>query len=124
MGIPVPHTATPVLYVQGEESIEGETDISRETGTPFGCFLQLPGGEEDSSTPRGRRQIKRPTLLFRAKDSAGDVIELSNADELEIVAPLLTGEDAVVWQVVGTPEPLASPRRLVGFSARLKRVED
>ena len=124
MAIPRPHTATPVLYLEAGERIEGERDVSRELGTPFGCFLQLPGGEEDSSSPRGRRQIKRPTLLFRKKDFAGDVIELSNTDELMILAPLLTGPEAIRWQVVGTPEYLAAPRRLIGFQARLRRVED
>lgn len=124
MGIPRPHTATPILYIVEGDRIEGERDVTPVPGTPFGCFLQLPGGEEDSGTPRGRRQIKRPTLLFRATDLAGDVIDLSSADELDIVAPLLTGPAAVRWQVVGTPEYLAAPRRLVGFQARLKRVED
>jgi hypothetical protein len=124
VAIPRPHTATPVLWVQSGERIEGERDVSMELGTPFGCFLQLPGGEEDSGTPRGRRQVKRPTLLFNARDLIGEVIELSNADELLVEAPLLTGPDPVRWQIVGTPEYLASPRRLVGFQARLKRVED
>lgn len=124
MGIPRPHTATPVIFLQSGERIEGERDVAEEAGTPFGCFLQIPGGEEDGSTPRGRRQIKRPTLLFRPRDLLGDVIALSNADELLIVAPNLTGPDAVRWQVVGTPEILSAPRRLKGFQARLKRVED
>jgi hypothetical protein len=124
VGIPRPHTATPVIYLQGGERIQGEKDVARELATPFGCFLQIPVGAEDDSQPRGNRQVKRPTLLYRAKDIVGDVIELRPADELEIVAPLLTGPDPVVWQVLGSPEPLAAPRRLIGFQARLRRVED
>lgn len=122
--MPHPHLATPVLYVQSGDRIEGEFDVSRELGTPFGCFLQLPQSEEDSASARGRRQIRRPTLLFRSKDMAGDVIDLRGEDELEILAPLLTGPEPVLWQVVGRPEYLAAPRRLVGFRARLRRVED
>lgn len=124
MGIPRPHTATPVIYVEAGERIEGERDVEPVTGVSFGCFLQLPGGEEDNSSPRGRRQVKRPTLLYRARDFVGDVIAVAASDDLLIVAPLITGPDAVRWQVVGDPEPLASPRRLVGFQARLRRVED
>lgn len=124
MGIPRPHTALPILYMQDGDRIEGERDVKSVIGTPFGCFLQLPQGEPDSSSPRGRRQIKRPTLLFRAKDMIGEVIDLRNEDELDIIAVKLTGPTAVRWQVVGTPEYLAGPRRLVGFQARLKRVED
>lgn len=124
MPIPRPHTATPVLWVQSGERVEGERDVSRELGTPFGCYLILPGGEEDSGTPRGRRNVKRPTLLYRPKDRAGDVIRLNSADELEIIALNATGPDPVLWQVVGSPEPFTPPRRLVGFQARLKRVED
>lgn len=124
MGIPRPHVATPILYLLSGERIEGERDVEEVEGTPFGCFLQIPLGQEATSSPRGRRQVKSPTLLMRKKDKAGDVITLSNADELMIVAPLLTGPDPVRWQVIGTPQPLAAPRRLVGFEARLKRVED
>lgn len=124
MAIPRPHTATPVIYIQSGDYIEGESDVSRELATPFGCYLILPGGEEDSSTPRGRRNVKRPSLLFRPRDKIGQLIELSSADELEIVAPNVTGPDPVLWQVVGTPQPFTPPRRLVGFEARLRRVED
>lgn len=125
MGIPVPHTAIPVYSIQSGERIEGEHDVEEVKGTPFGCFLMLPGGgEEDSASPRGRRQIKRPTLLMRATDSLGERINLSPADELLIEAPNVTGPDPVRWQVVGTPEPFTPPRRLIGFQARLKRVED
>lgn len=124
MGIPRPHTATPVLWVQSGDRIEGERDVTPVDGTPFGCYLILPGGEEDSGSARGRRQIKRPTILYRAKDLAGDVIDLRASDEVRIVAPNVTGPDPVTWQVVGSPEPFTPPRRLVGFQARLKRVED
>lgn len=124
MAIPRPHTATPIIYVQSGERIEGETDIEAQSATPFGCFLQIPQGTEDDDNPRGRRNVKRPTLLFRARDIVGDVIDLRPEDELDIVAPKLTGPDPVRWQVVGTPEYLAGPRKLVGFQVRLRRVED
>lgn len=124
MGIPRPHTATPIIYVQSGDRIEGEEDVSREVATPFGCFLQVPQGEEDTSTPRGKRSIRRPTLLYRPLDVLGELIDLSPADELLIVAPSMTGTDQVLWQVVGRPEPLSAPRRRVGFQARLRRVED
>lgn len=124
MAIPVPHTATPIIYLQSGERIQGERDVERHPATPFGCFLQIPAGSEDDSQPRGNRQVKRPTLLYRRLDVIGDVIDLHPADELEIVAPLLTGDGAVVWQVLGSPEPLGGPRKIVGFQARLRRVED
>jgi hypothetical protein len=113
-----------VAYFESGERIEGERDVEPFTGVPFGCFLQVPGGEEDSSTPRGRRQVKRPTLLYRPKDALGELIDLAATDELLILAPLITGPGPVRWQVVGSPEPLAAPRRRVGFQARLRRVED
>jgi len=124
VAIPRPHTATPVIYVKGTERIEGEVDVTRELATPFGCFLQIPAGAPEDNSPRGRRQTRSPTLLFRKIDMAGDIIDLRNEDELLIVAANLTGPDPVLWKVQGTPEYLSAPRRLVGFQARLRRVED
>lgn len=125
MAIPRPHTATPLIYLKTGERIQGEFDVATERATPFGCFLFLPRGSEDTASPRGRRNVKRPTLLTNPRDLAGDVLSYLRAeDELEIVALNLTGPDPVRWQIVGTPEYLSAPRRLKGFEFTLRRVED
>lgn len=121
MGIPTPHTATRVSTVEDGPRIQGEREAKPERGEPFGCFLQIPRGSEDQGSPRGRRNIKRPTLLCPPSDAAA---ALKAEDELEIVAPNLTGPNPVKWQVVGTPEYLSAPRRLKGFEFTLRRVED
>lgn len=118
------HTATPTGTVEEGDWIEGERDPVLVDGTPFDCFLMLPAAREQS-TPRGRRTIRQPTILYEPEDQAGAEIVLEAENELTIVAEELPGHaDGMRYQVDGDPEPLAAPGDLIGFEARLKAVKD
>lgn len=69
--------------------------------------------------------MREPTLMWEATDEEGELMPLVRInDELEIVAPELTGEDPVTWQVIGEPQPLGPPGNVIGFQATLVRVSD
>lgn len=118
------HTAVPVVATEAGEWIEGEKEVVDTSGTPFNVLLQLPTGGSEEVVPRGRRTIKQPQIIYEPFDVTGGELTLSAEDELEVTAPELTGPDPVKWQVDGDPTPLAKPGFLIGFLARLKRVED
>lgn len=118
------HLAVPIAPVQSGEWVEGRREKKDEPGTPFDCLLQLPTGGSEEAVPRGRRVIKQPQILYEDFDHAGAELAIDAEDELEITAPELTGPDPVKWQVDGAPTPLAKPGFLIGYLARLKRVED
>lgn len=126
LGTVTVHTATIIsIEVDPDEEtwIEGEPDEKEVEGQTFDCFLSLAATPEED-TPIRRRRVKKPTLLYEAEDDDGNVIALAPEDELLITAEELTGPDPVRWQVDGEPLPLAPPGRLIGFEAKLKRVED
>lgn len=127
MGHVLVHTAVPVISEEEGEWIEGETDVDAKDGTPFAVLFQLPTGGPEEVVPRGRRTIQQPQILYEPFDEAGGEVELTAADELKVTAPELKaalGAETTVWQVDGTPTPLSKPGFMVGFIARLKRVED
>jgi hypothetical protein len=119
------HPAVPVEPKKSGEWVEGRRQVAEDEGPPFHVLLQLPtGGTEDSTVPRGRRVIKQPQILYEPFADDGSEVELKAADELLVTAPELTGPNPVRWQVDGAPTPLAKPGFLIGWLARLKRVED
>lgn len=118
------HTAVPVEPTKDGDWVEGQRQVKRTKGPAFAVLLQLPTGGAEEVAPRGRRTIKQPQIIYEPFDVAGGDLSISAADELEITAPEITGPDPVLWQVDGDPTPLAKPGFLIGFLARLKRVED
>jgi hypothetical protein len=125
------HTAYPLLKEEEGELVEGERDdLPPSEGVPFDCALFLPLGGEEAS-PRGGRQVRRPTLLYIPVDRDGEAVVLHPEDELLIVAAELNaveGRDAdalVRWQVEGRPQPAGRPGDdLAAVQATLVRVED
>lgn len=118
------HLATPILQLEEAEWHEGEPDVADAAFTPFECALFLPLGQEQD-TPRGRRVIKRPTLLASPVDLLNDDIVLEADGFLDITATELTGADPVRWQVDGAAQPFGRPGdEPIGFQTYLKRVED
>lgn len=118
------HRAVQRRLQKTDEWVEGQRKTEETGGIPFPVLLQLPTGGSEEVSPRGRRKIKQPQILFEPFDEEGGELSISAEDELEITAPELTGPDAVLWQVDGDPSPLAKPGFLIGYLARLKRVED
>jgi hypothetical protein len=117
------HTGRPVVPEQTGPKVDGKAQVNDEPGTPFDCvlFLPAPGGEED----RGRRVVKRPTLLFGPFDRAGEPVTLAGKQKVLVTAPELTGPDAVLWQVEGNVQAFGKPGRPIkGSQATLRRVED
>jgi hypothetical protein len=118
------HTATPTSTSEIGPRIEGERDQEPQEATPFDCFLMLPASREQD-TPRGRRTIRQPTILYEPEDQLGHAVLLEAENELMILAEELPGHDEPVrYQVDGDPEPLAAPGDLIGFEARLKAIKD
>lgn len=120
------HSATPVTRAEGDDPAAwaaGEPDSTVEEGDAFPCCLFLPLGPARQDT-KGR-QVREPTLLWDALDEDGELIpRVRINDELLIVAPELTGADAVRWQVLGEPQPLGPPGSVKGYQALLARVSD
>ena len=119
------HRAVPLRPREDGPWIEGEPEIEDDEGTPFDCALFLPLSAEDGAAPRGRRQVRRPTLLLPPTDDDDVELTVSHADLLDVTAPELTGPEAVRWQVESGPQPFGRPGDpLVGSQVMLKRVED
>jgi hypothetical protein len=120
------HTATPITQSESDDEMTwaaGEPDETTETGAPFPCCLFLPLGPARQDT-KGR-QVREPTLLWDSLNEEGEPIpQVRINDELLIVAPELTGEAAVRWQVLGEPQPLGAPGWVKGYQATLVRVSD
>lgn len=117
------HTGRPVSPEQAGPKVDGKAVIEDVPGTPFDCvlFLPSPGGEED----RGRRVVKRPTLLMGPEDRAGERVALSGQQKVLVTAPELTGGDPVLWQVEGNVQAFGKPGEdVIGSQATLRRVED
>lgn len=117
------HTGRPLVPEQAGPKIDGKAVINDVEGTPFACclFLPAPGGEED----RGRRVVKRPTLLFGPLDRAGEPLVVTGKSKLLVTAPELTGAAAVLWQVEGNVQAFGKPGDpVIGSQATLRRVED
>jgi hypothetical protein len=133
------HTATPVLTTTATEDeehwIEGEPDEEIATGASFDCLYLAPTGASESDSPRGRRKISQPTILFEGERDDGSLIELIAEDEVVVFAEEVLGASkvtkvggtdvpGVLFQVDGDPTPLAAPGDLIGWEARLKKVID
>lgn len=120
--IPTPHTAARV-WIESDNNpdtwVDGQPDESEQQSPAFGCFLQLPRGDETGG-PGGRR-VKRPALMF---PPPADGTRLDGADEVLVTAADLTGPDPVRWQVVGSPAASGPPGGpTIVFEATLARVE-
>ena len=108
--------------------MEGERIVSSVEGDDFACVLFLPSpGEAD----RRGRQVKEPTLLYEPNYPDGSPVALVAEDRLRVTAPELNraqGGDpdcAMLWQVVGSPQPAGKPGRVPKVMvATLRRVED
>lgn len=121
------HTATPIVPTETGTWIEGEQEIKPVDGTPFPVLLQLPTPGAEENVPRGRRTVTQPQIIYEPFDALGGDVVLGAEDELRISAPELApalGGVETTWQVDGRPTVLSKPGFLVGFLARLKRVED
>lgn len=120
------HEATPLITLTDPVNwIEGDPDEDEVPVTPVPCALFLPLGGEDNQTPRGRRSIRRPTLLLAQEDLLGDPVELSTEDRLSILAPELTGPEPLTWQIDGHTQPFGRPgEEPIGKQVIVKRVED
>lgn len=124
LGTVTVHRAVPIEARKSETWVEGQRAVDREKGIPFSVLLQLPTGGAEEVVPRGRRTVRQPQILYEPFDDEGNDVLLSAEDELEVTAPELTGPEPVCWEVDGEPTPLAKPGHLIGYLARLKRVED
>lgn len=133
------HEATPVETTQSTDEdtwVEGEPDEERNAGQPFDCFYMAPtGAREDRGSPRGRRKISQPTIMFEGERDDGSLIQLEAEDEVIVNAEEVLGAGktskvgdqeipGVLFQVDGDPTPLAAPGDLIGWEARLKKVID
>lgn len=120
------HEAVPISRLrEGARTVQGERELIVEEGTPFDCFfIEGSGGTEDRGDPRGQR-VRRAsnTILFQPEDREGQPVNLSSRQEVLITAEEL-GMERQRWQIDGEPTTLAGPGFLVGFEARLIRVED
>lgn len=120
------HTATPITRSESDDETTwaaGEPDQQVLTGQTFPCCLFLPNGPARENT-RGR-QVREPTLLWDAHDEDDEPIPLVRInDELLVYAPELTGEEPVLWQVLGEAQPLGPPGDVYGYQATLERVSD
>jgi hypothetical protein len=124
LGDRLEHLATPIRYVMEGERIEGERDVAAVPFTPFECLLLAPNAPRDDPSPRGRRVIKRPTLLYEPYDLLDEDPDLTPDVELDIEAEGLPERWQGRWQVEGEPLPMGRPGELLGYQAFLKRVED
>lgn len=120
------HLATPLTVVTAENWLGGDPDEDEVPLTPIPVCLFLPLGGEENSAPRGRRSIRRPTLLMGERDLADDLTDyLVPSDQLDVLAPELTGPDPLRWQIDGWSQPFGPPgEEPIGRQAILKRVED
>ena len=118
------HSAQLVRMVETGAKIEGERVIARQLGAVFDVFLTYGQSETPRSptteTLRGVAggDTRRGSIMWEPPAP-----ELTNEDRLLIVAEELTGPTALEWMLDGDPVPLAAPGDLIGFEARVVRVE-
>jgi len=110
------HTAQATSWPPADTvRVEGDYDAAETFGAPFPCclFLPLPGEEN-----RRGRSVVEPTCLLPGTST------VNHKQRLRIVAPEVTGEAPVDWQVLGV-QPFGRPgSALVGKQATLRRVLD
>lgn len=102
--------------------IEGDSEATPVDGPNFKCCLFL--GTSDESE-RGSRRRRGPELLVGPEDVNGNQIDILPTDRIAIVAPEISIDATVLWQVDGDAQPLHKPgRKIKGKHLRLKRIED
>jgi hypothetical protein len=102
--------------------VEGRTQFTTVTGAWFRCRLDLrsrsEGREPESGFPR---VVEQPSLMFGVRDTEGRTVDLAASDRLEVVSPQL---GRALWQAQGDPIPMRKRRRVIGWEATIKRVEE
>lgn len=101
--------------------VRGATVFTPSRSQWFKCRLTLPAAQESVDPGYRRRVVLVPTLLYGMRDKDGLPIDLSIEDRLEVSSREL---GQTLWDVVSAPEPLRKKRRLLGWQATLRRVED
>jgi hypothetical protein len=84
------------------------------------CRLEPPGGAE--STSGGQTTADRRTsLLLDRKDADHNLVDLNASEKLRIVSREL-GDG--VWQVDGEPKALRKKRRIIGWEANVRQLDE
>lgn len=103
--------------------IEGRTQFAKVTLPWFRCRVQMPTRPRRADASGGRSRVEvLPTLLYARKDSEGNVVDLSSADELE-VEMVEMGEHSL-YRVDADPMPLRKKRTIIGWEVPVKRIEN
>lgn len=101
--------------------VEGRTIYGATRGAWFRCRLELPQAAERAGDPAGVRAVQvEPSLMFGVRDLEGGVLRIANNVRVEVNSVEL-GDS--MWDVVGEPQPMRKKRRVIGFTATLRRVE-
>lgn len=109
-----------VRLAASSERVEGTTQFGEVHGEWFRCRLTLPAASEGKDEPGGyRRALSYPSLLYGAKDVAGNPVVLRFNDDVEVQSPRQLS--TFKWKVNGDPQPITKKRTLIGWLANLER---
>lgn len=101
--------------------VDGTTIYGETEGEWFRCRLELGRETETLDPATSERSVHRtPSLMVALRDLAGDPVELNVEQRLEIESRELGNQ---LWDVLSAPEPMRKKRKVIGWQATLRRVE-
>lgn len=100
--------------------VAGRTIYSDVAGDWFKARLTLPSSGEQVDPATGVRPVTlTPLLLYGTRDLAGEPVNVTGDDRVELDSKEL---GFAVFDVIGDAEPLRKKRRVIGFQIPLRRV--
>lgn len=102
------------------QRIEGSTVYTSVESPPIRCRLTLNQAAERSEDGRAVTE-PTPTLITLIKDTSGGAVDWRASDRVRVESVAL-GTDT--YFVDGEPEPMRKKRRVIGWSLRLRRVDE
>lgn len=120
LGAALVDRARVVRNVPAGRRVVGRTIRTPVEGEWFRARLSLGDSTQDLDEAGGRRNVRTPSLMFGIRDLAGDPIDMTGEDRVEVASAELGTE---LWDVVGDPKPMRKKRRVIGYTVTLRRVE-
>lgn len=102
------------------QKVEGTTVYQSVESPSIRCRLTLNQAGERTEDGRALTE-PTPTLITLVKDTAGGEVDWRPSDRVRVESVAL-GND--LYMVDGEPEPMRRKRRIIGWSLRLRRVDE
>lgn len=108
--------------VASDVKVNGRTTFTEVRTAWFRARLTLPRSPETVGPSGAYKRVEmRPTLLYGPRDSEHNPVVVTTEKVIEVDSPEL---GRLFYMIDADPEPLRKKRRVIGYEAPLKRVEE